>query len=61
MKNMFLKFRKIHRKTLISNVIEEKTEKTSAQVFLSAFCEIFNNAYFVEHLWSVASGLWQFN
>ena len=50
MKNMFLKFRKIHRKTLISNVIEEKTEKTSAQVFLSAFCEIFNNAYFVEHL-----------
>ena len=57
MKNMFLKFRKIHRKTLISNVIKEKTEKTSAQVFLSEFCEIFNNAYFVEHLRTVASGL----
>ena len=50
MKNMFLKFRKIHRKTVISNFIKEKTKKTSTQVFLSEFCEIFNNAYFVEHL-----------
>ena len=57
MKNMSLKFRKIHRKTLISNVIKEKTEMTSAQVFLSEFCEIFNNAYFVEHLRTIASGL----
>ena len=61
------KFRKIHRKTHVSEslfLIKLQVEtykfinqETLTQVFPCEFCKIFKNTFFTEHLWMVASGL----
>ena len=47
-KNMFLKIRKIQRKTLAP---ESLFNKTLRQVFSCEICEIFKSTFFKKHFW----------
>ena len=49
-KTMFLKISQNSQGNTCARVSE-----TQAQVFSCEFCEIFNNTFFTEHLWTTAS------
>ena len=57
-KNVFLKFRKIHKKTHVPGSLFAMPQacnfikkETLAQVFSCEFSEIFKSTFFIEHLW----------